>query len=180
MLHIYVDWSWNMLWDKSWWIWIVVIKDWEIINSISEWYSNTTNQKMELLAIIRALQNTTWPVTIYSDSQYALSCSWNWFNSEKWNYKIWWVDLWWTTWKLWSDEMKEDWSPILCNRYYIREIHSLMDKRKINLIWIRWHTWIEWNEMADQLSNRRDNCTECEFDTLEIDYIYDKNNKNTL
>ena len=34
--------------------------------------------------------------------------------------------------------------------------------------------------MADQLSSMRDNSTECEYDTMEIDYIYDKNNKNTL
>lgn len=167
MKNIYTDWSCTnfynfrtkkMDWDKSWWIWVVIFEDWEFIKWISESYSNTTNQKMELLAIIRALQYSEWDVTVYSDSQYSLNCSWKWINSENWKEYLWWK-YWWL--KDWSMFWK--WKE-LKNLKYIQEINKLCNWRDIKFIWIRWHTWIYWNELADKLSCKRENIKLCEFE----------------
>ena len=188
MLDIYVDWACNyyydfnkkeMNWNKSWWLWIVILQNNTIIKSISESYLNTTNQKMELLAIIRAIQLTEWDINIYSDSQYALNCSWKWKNTETNKYYSWWIDSWNKSNKLWSDEYKEDGTPILCNRYYIRELYSLISNRNINLFWVRWHNWNKYNEIADELSNNYlsdDNLLLCEYDDMEIEYLYNSRN----
>jgi ribonuclease HI len=184
MKEVYIDWSCNfyynfrskkMDWDKSWWIWIVIYENWNLINSISESYKDVTNQKMELLAIIRALENIEWDFILYSDSQYALNCTWKWKNSETWKYYNGWINNWKINWKLNSDTYN-DWKPVLFNRYYIRKIQELIKNRNIKLIWVRWHNFNEWNEKADILSQKRDKLRNCEFDEMEIEnYIQNTN-----
>lgn len=187
MLEIYVDWSCNyfynfktkqMNWNKNWWIWIAIYENWEFIKWISESYKDTTNQKMELLAIIRALEEIKEDFILYSDSQYALNCTWKWYNSELDKYYTGWIFNWEKNWKLYSD-IYEDWKPVLFNRYYIRRIHELLEKRNIKLVWVRWHKQNKWNIMADELSFKRWELKNCVYDEMELEYYSENIAKQT-
>lgn len=126
-------------WD--WWIWCVIIQKWKIIGKISQSFSQTTNNQMELYAIIQWLRSVDWPVRIYSDSQYAIrSLTHKYFNSE--TYKFW---FWWHF--PWREQML--W---LKNSEFIQEALSLMEWRKVQFTWVRGHNGNEYNELADELS----------------------------
>lgn len=82
--EIYVDGSCRA--NKVGGIGIVWLKNGEKVLEYSNRYENTTNNQMELLAIYIALKSIKKPIdslTIISDSEYALGCTFN----EKWNPK---------------------------------------------------------------------------------------------
>ncbi len=100
---------------------------------LSEGFRLTTNNRMELLAVIKgleAIKKPGIPVTIYSDSQYvvnAIEKGWLW-NWEKKNFK---------------DKANEDlW------RLYIPLHHRFKPK----FVWIRGHAGHPENERCDQLA----------------------------
>jgi len=99
---------------------------------------NTTNNRMELLAVIKALQslNRSCLVKIYTDSKYVQNgmLSWlenwkknNWKNSQKQEVKN--VDLW----KLLDNESK---------------------RHTIEWLWVKGHAGDKYNEIADELANK--------------------------
>lgn len=100
---------------------------------LSEGYKLTTNNRMELLAVIRGLQalkNNQHPVTVFSDSKYvvdAIEKGWIW-NWKKKDYKG----------KKNSDLWEE----------YIK----LSGKFKINFVWIKGHAGHLENERCDELA----------------------------
>jgi ribonuclease HI len=103
---------------------------------ISEGFRLTTNNRMELLAVIVALEslkNRDIPVTIYSDSKYvvdAINLRWV-FGWEKKGYK---------------DKKNPDlWQRFL--RIY-RQIKS------VKFVWVKGHAGIPENELVDQLAVR--------------------------
>lgn len=56
----------------------VILKDGELVASYSKMYKNTTNIKMELLAVIHGLMAFKKPIdslNIYTDSMYVIGCS---------------------------------------------------------------------------------------------------------
>lgn len=113
--------------------WGVVMKYGNYRKTFSEGYYRTTNNRMELLAIIeglRKIKKTGYPIIVYSDSQYltnAVNKGWV-FNWEKKNFK--------------NRKNTDLW----------REFLKLYQKYNIKLDWVRGHVGVEENEACDKLA----------------------------
>lgn len=110
----------------------------EFITSFNKYNEKTTNNEMELAAIICAAsfaKEKNEPLTIYSDSAYAIGCLSNWMYS-------------------WS---KNNW--LNSNNYTPKNIEAIKyfyDNHRndnIKFIKVRGHSGNEWNEMADKLAS---------------------------
>ncbi len=124
---------------------------------ISAGYRLTTNNRMEILAVISGLETLRYPcaVTVYTDSQYvANSMSKGW--ARRWRDNGWMrnakerainVDLW--------DKML-----------------SLCEKHKISFIWVRGHAGHPENERCDALS-----VAAAKNKDLLIDEVYERENR---
>ena len=104
---------------------------------ISGGESNTTNNRMEISAVLEALKCLKEPceVTLYSDSQYvcnAISKGW----AKKWKSNNW---------------MRTKTEPAL-NSDLWKEVLELCDKHKINIVWVRGHAGHPENERCDRLA----------------------------
>ena len=100
---------------------------------ISEGYRLTTNNRMELLAVIVALEHLkkeNLEVTIYSDSQYVVNSI-----EKKWVHG--WVK------KGFKGKKNED----LWTRFLI-----VYDKHKVKMVWVKGHSGLKENERCDVLS----------------------------
>ena len=99
---------------------------------------NTTNNKMELTACIKALQEIKidkYPVSIYTDSAYIVNCF-----KEKW-YESWKK-------KNWHNSKKQ---PVANKDLWVQLI-SLSQKYKVTYHKVAGHSGIDLNERADQLA----------------------------
>lgn len=118
---------------------------------LSEGFRLTTNNRMELLAVIRALQalNTDeFPVTIYSDSKYvvdAIEKGWLWGWQKK--------------------RFKDKKNPDLWLRYI-----PLHLKYKPKFVWVKGHAGNIENERCDQLA-----VAAAEGFDLKVDQGYEEN-----
>ena len=103
---------------------------------ISGGSGQTTNNAMELTAVIQALSqlNTPCRVTVYSDSQYVVS------GAEKWIYG--WIRRNWTT---------TSGTPVM-NQGLWMELIDLMKIHEVSFLWIRGHNGNKLNELADELA----------------------------
>lgn len=98
---------------------------------------DTTNQRMELLAVLDALRSLEGAVEVVSDSTYVVNC----FN-----------DGWWKGWlkRGWKNSKKEPvanrdlWEPLI-ELYRSRE-------DEITFRWVKGHAGNEWNDIADRLA----------------------------
>lgn len=100
---------------------------------ISEGFRLTTNNRMELLAVIVALEHLkkeNLEVTVYSDSQYVVNSI-----EQKWVFG--WVK------KGFKGKKNED----LWRRFL-----PLYDKHKIKMVWVKGHAGLKENERCDVLS----------------------------
>ena len=97
----------------------------------------TTNNRMELLAVIRALETLTRPckVRLHTDSQYVQLGISKWINGWKKNG--------WRT---------ADRKPVK-NAELWRELDELAAKHEIEWLWVKGHAGHEENERADALAN---------------------------
>lgn len=100
----------------------IILKD-DLEISWSEKVHDTTNNRMELLAVIEALRclESTEPCDIYSDSQWVINCA-----QKKWkrNKNL---DLW-------------------------EKYDTLSKKHSINFIWVKGHSGDVYNEKCDKLA----------------------------
>ena len=103
---------------------VIINKEAGEVSEYSEGYISTTNNRMEVKAVLHALQETsesTEPVTIVSDSQYAINCA---------------IGLW--------QRNK--------NRDLWKEYEKLTKGRDIRFNWVRGHSGNQYNERCDELA----------------------------
>lgn len=106
----------------------------------------TTNNRMELTAVIRALEALRQPskVRVHTDSQYVQKGISEWI--------LGWKKRGWKT---------ADKQPVK-NADLWRELDVLAAKHQIEWLWVRGHAGHEGNERADQLANKGCDCIEGE------------------
>jgi len=104
---------------------------------LSEGYKLTTNNQMELLAVITGLEALKKPcdVTIYSDSKYVVDA----FNNK-------WIDGWIT--KGWKTAGK---SPVKNVELWQRLLKA-KEPHDVEFIWVKGHAGHEYNERCDALA----------------------------
>ncbi len=120
---------------------------------ISEGFRNTTNNRMELLSVIVALETLTRPVnvTIYSDSKYVVdSIEKGWlFGWEKKGFK--------------GKKNIDLWKRFL----------KIYRKHKVKFVWVKGHAGNPMNERCDQLA-----VAAAESKNLKIDEGYERGENN--
>ena len=117
--------------------WGAILRYKGIEKELSGGSSSTTNNRMELTAVIEALSKLKEPcqVTLYSDSQYVcngLSKGW----AKKWKANGW---------------KKADKSPVL-NADLWEKLLILYDYHNVNIVWVRGHNGHPENERCDALA----------------------------
>ena len=114
------------------WAWVVPNGRWA--NGAA---ADTTNQRMELTAVLEALLALDGPVEVVSDSTYVVNCF---------------RDHWWEGWlrRGWKNSKKEPvanrdlWEPLI-------DIYQPRDDQ-ITFTWVKGHAGDEWNDVADRLA----------------------------
>ena len=109
----------------------IIVKDGEIVKQHSEGFQSTTNNRMELLAVIRALSNTLeGHVDVFSDSKYVIDSinkGWlsNWQRSN------------------WEDRKNHDlWEEFL----------AVSTGRDVTYNWVHGHANDEYNNICDRMA----------------------------
>lgn len=117
--------------------WCAILVYGKVEKVISGGHRETTNNRMELTAIIEALRALKEPceVTLTSDSKYALDALVNGW-AESWRAKGW---------------RKADKSPAL-NPDLWEELLSLASRHKIEYVWVKGHAGHEYNERCDKIA----------------------------
>jgi ribonuclease HI len=118
--------------------WAAIINDNEIIKRISGSVKDTTNNKMELMAPIMALQeiDKNNEIEIYTDSQYVR------LGITEWIHK--WIKNNWQTSKKEPVKNKELWM----------QLYELTKSYKIKWIWVKAHAGNALNEEVDLLAKK--------------------------
>jgi len=133
---IYTDGACSPNPGKGGWGAVIINRDTSEIIQICGNANNTTNNRMEITAVINAIRETELDsvLTIYSDSSYVVN------SLKEWIYK----------WKRnrWMKGKKS-----IKNLDLWLEYLGLSDKRKVEFIWVRGHNGNHYNEMADKLAN---------------------------
>ncbi|NIR36096.1 MAG: ribonuclease HI, partial [Actinobacteria bacterium] len=114
------------------WAWIVPDGPWANGGD-----PDTTNQRMELTAVLEALRSLDGPVDVVSDSTYVVNCF---------------RDRWWEGWlrRDWKNSNKKPvanrdlWEPLI-DLYRTRE-------HEVTFRWVKGHAGDEWNDLADRLA----------------------------
>lgn len=118
--------------------WGVYMQYNEHIKEMSGGEQETTNNRMELMAAIMALEALKKPtaVALYTDSKYVLQGITEWMDN----------------WKKrgWKTAAKK---PVK-NEDLWRQLDLAISKHEINWIWVKGHSGNEGNEKADMLANR--------------------------
>ena len=117
--------------------WGVILRYGEIEKELSGGEENTTNNRMELTAVIEALKalKKECDITIYTDSRYVMDG----------------VQEWMPNWKLngWKTTHKK--SPVK-NVELWQILDSLLSKHKIKWVWVKGHNGHPENERVDKLA----------------------------
>jgi ribonuclease HI len=117
---------------------------------ISKGFRLTTNNRMELMAVINGLEAITkkeLPVIIYSDSQYVVKAI-----EEGW-LKNW---------------IKTDFKGGKKNKDLWKRYHALSQHRNIKLKWVKGHAENPFNNRCDELAT-----TAADGNDLEVDAVYE-------
>ena len=117
--------------------WGVILRYGEIEKELSGGEENTTNNRMELTAVIEALKalKKECDITIYTDSRYVMDGAQEWMPN----------------WKLngWKTTNKK--SPVK-NVELWQILDSLLSKHKIKWVWVKGHNGHPENERVDKLA----------------------------
>lgn len=118
---------------------------------LSGGYIKTTNNRMELMGVIKALEALVKPcvVEVYSDSKYVVDA----FNQH-------WIDSWQKkNWKRGKNEPVKNvdlWKRLL----------AAMQPHEVNYIWVKGHNGHEENERCDELATTAADGTELQEDVI--------------
>lgn len=117
--------------------WGAILRSGEYVKELSGGDANTTNNRMELTALIEALSALRFPcrVTVYSDSKYvidALKLGW----AKKWKANGW-----------MRNKKEKALNPDLWDK-----LLALMDQHEVELIWVKGHAGHPENERCDQMA----------------------------
>lgn len=95
----------------------------------------STNQRMELAAVLHAVTNLDGAIEIVSDSAYVVNC----FKDE-----------WWKGWERrgWRNSQKRE----VANQDLWKPLIAAYKEGDITFRWVKGHAGNEWNEVADQLA----------------------------
>ncbi|NLB88637.1 MAG: ribonuclease HI [Syntrophomonadaceae bacterium] len=118
--------------------WGAVLLYGDNIKEISGAEQDTTNQRMELLAVIKALEAlkvTGWDVTVYSDSAYIVNA----FKQD-----------WITNWQKngWKNSKKE----AVANQDLWKRLLALKELNNVKIEKVKGHSGDFWNERCDELA----------------------------
>ncbi len=104
--------------------------------SLSGGAEDTTNNRMEMMAVIKGLEALTKPsaVTLYTDSKYVLQGATEWI--EGWKAKNW---------------VSSSKKPVK-NKDLWEQIDSLIQRHNVEFIWVKGHSGHEYNEFVDKLA----------------------------
>ena len=96
---------------------------------------DTTNQRMELKAVLDAVEHLDGPLEVVSDSTYVVNCF---------------RDRWWEGWlrRGWVNSQKK---PV-ANRDLWEPLINLYRQRDVTFTWVKGHAGNKWNDMADRLA----------------------------
>lgn len=115
--------------------WGAIIADDSLVTELGGREDHTTNNRMELMAIISALSNTTAShVTLYTDSQYVISG----------------ITLWISSWKKnnWKTKTKED----VLNKDLWEKLDALKEAKEVTFKKVDGHHGIPANERCDEIA----------------------------
>jgi len=117
---------------------VVIIKNGKSVDEIYGGEINTTNNRMELLAVIHGLNQIEKAdmVRVNTDSMYVKNGITSWINK--------WVENGWKT------AAKKD----VANKDLWLKLQSIVETRKITWNWVRGHSGDAGNERADFLANK--------------------------
>lgn len=114
----------------------VLTEDNKLITSLSGSQTNSTNNRMEYLAAIKALEDYGHSLkSIKTDSMLLVNTAMVWRHS--WKNKGW--------------KRKKNKEPK--NIDLVIKLSDLLDKYKVNIEWVKGHNGDEFNEIADDLAN---------------------------
>ena len=117
---------------------VVIIKNGKPVDEIYGGELNTTNNRMELLAVIHGLNNIAEAETVRvnTDSMYVKNGITSWINK--------WVENGWKT------AAKK---PV-ANQDLWQQLDAALARHSVNWHWVKGHSGHEKNEIADQLANK--------------------------
>ena len=117
---------------------VVIIKNGKPVDEIYGGELNTTNNRMELLAVIHGLNKIEEgdTVRVNTDSMYVKNGITSWINK--------WVENGWKT------AAKKD----VANKDLWVKLHNIVEVRKVTWNWVRGHSGDAGNERADFLANK--------------------------
>ena len=95
----------------------------------------STNQRMELQAVLHALLNLDGPLEVVSDSTYVVNCF---------------KDGWWRGWERrgWKNSQKK----AVANQDLWKPLVQLYKDRDVTFRWVKGHAGNTWNDKADELA----------------------------
>ena len=97
---------------------------------------DTTNQRMELMAVLDALRTIEGPVEVVSDSTYAVNCF---------------RDGWWKGWlkRGWKNSKKE---PVANRDIWEPLIDNVLERKNVKFRWVKGHSGHPMNDLVDRLA----------------------------
>lgn len=118
--------------------WAAILRCGEAEKVLSGGEANTTNNRMELTAVIRALEALKRPcrVTLYSDSKYVVDAM-----NQGWVY----------AWQK-KDWMRTKTEPAKNPELWQRLLELLKKQEKVTFLWVKGHAENEVNERCDALA----------------------------
>lgn len=136
-VHIHTDGSCLGNPGRGGWAAVLQSADGSSSREISGGYAHTTNNRMEILAVIEGLRalKEACEVDLYSDSQYVCNAV------EK---------RWLVSWKK-NNWVKADKKPVK-NRDLWEQLLPLLAEHKVRFIWLRGHSGHAQNERCDELA----------------------------